>query len=150
MLFKPHKVALAKVIEAIIYLSLLAVTAYCVVRAFEDYSKEKTYFSKSFEYVSYSDIPSVTLCMTAAKKLEYGKDFELQVEKNGNSNTFEVLKLGDNEAVLRAKGSNTTAFRHIELEKFSMFEPFYEANVFIKSCFAIHQTPKHAKSHLGK
>ena len=142
--------ALANVIEWIIFMGLLTATAYVVVQALNDYSEAKTFFSESFEYVSDSDIPSVTLCMTAAKKLEYGKDFELQVERNGNSNTFEVLKLGDNEAVLRAKGSNITAFRHIELEKFSMFEPFSEANVFIKSCFAIHQTPKHAKSHLGK
>ena len=55
MLFNSNK---ANVIEAIIYLGLLTWTAYCVVQAFKDYSEGKTYFSKSFEYVSDSDIPS--------------------------------------------------------------------------------------------
>ena len=149
MLFKPNKAALSRVIEAIIYLGLLAVTAYCVVQAFKDYSEGKTYFSKSFEYVSDSDIPSITLCMTADKKLEYGKDFELQVERNG-SGSFMAFNLGDNEVILKAKDSDISLYRIIELQKFSMYVPYSAANIFTKSCFAIHQTIKNSKSNSGK
>ena len=53
--------ALANVIEWIIIMGLLTATAYVVVQALNDYSEAKTYFSKSFEYVSDSDIPSITL-----------------------------------------------------------------------------------------
>ena len=87
--------ALANVIEWIIFMGLLTATAYVVVQALNDYSEAKTYFSKSFEYVSDSDIPSITLWMTAAKKIEYGKDFELQVEN----------------AATRSSGSFMTDFR---------------------------------------
>ena len=146
MLFNSNK---ANVIEAIIYLGLLTWTAYCVVQAFKDYSTGKTYFSKSFEYVTDSDIPSVTLCMTAAKKLEYGKDFELHVARNG-SESFMALKLGMNEAVLRAKGSNISSVRIIELQKFSIYVPYSAAYIFIKSCFAIHQIQKNSRSFSGK
>ena len=148
MLFKSNKAALANVIDGIINLGLLAVTAYVVVEAFIDYNKAKTYFSKSFKDVSDSDIPSVTLCMTAATKLEYGKDFELQVQSNG-SRSFMALKLGENEAVLREKDSNISSTRIIELQKFSMYEPISGAHIFIKSCFAIHQTQKSDGSYSG-
>ena len=147
MLFNSNKV---NIIEAIIYLGLLTWTAYCVSKVFIDYSTGKTYFSKTFsEYVSDSDIPSVTLCMTAAKKLEYGRDFELQVARNG-SESFMALKLGDNEVILKAHDSNISSYRIIELQKFSMYVPYSAANIFTKSCFAIHQTMKNSKSNSGK
>ena len=90
--------------------------------------------------------------MTAAKKIEYGKDFELQVENAAtrSSGSFMTLTLGGNEAVLKPKGSNRAMARLIELQKFQMFAAFAAPNVLIKSCFAIHQIPNNSTHHPGK
>ena len=68
--------------------------------------------------------------MTAAKKIEYGKDFELQVENAAtrSSGSFMTLTLGGNEAVLKPKGSNRAMARLIELQKFQMFAAFAAPN----------------------
>ena len=88
--------------------------------------------------------------MTAAKKIEYGKDFELQVENAAtrSSGSFMTLTLGGNEAVLKPKDSKAAA-RIIELQEFQMFA-FRAPNVLIKSCFAIHQIPNNSTHHPGK
>ena len=59
-----------------------------------------------------------------------------------------ALKLGDNEVILKAKDSDISSSRIIELQKFLMYEPFSGANIFSRSCFAIHQ--KNVESYLGK
>ena len=121
----------SKLIQYGFFILSLSVASFVVKINVHQYLEGSTYMSDSKKPMTKNDLPTVTICLWASRKLEYGTDFKIQAiqnYKNRSENTTLLdLKVGRNDFVFRQKG--TTYLRQLTVVQ--------NAAIAIRSCIAM-------------
>ena len=89
--------AISRLFDLVLILALLVPNFILVRESFTEYLDSKTYFSHSKESLTSEDIPSVTVCFKANRKLQYGEDLSILTNFAYADQTIKTLEVGYNQ-----------------------------------------------------
>ena len=111
----------AQLIKSILYLVLFLTTYFFVHELFEEYFQGKTYFSASKQPLTVEDMPTLTICPSGSRTLEYGEDIWIS--------TFTHYSPSIHHLVM---GQNYLQSHTIHLEKLALITTWFS------DCFALN------------